>query len=638
MDAGHKIQALRSNIERVIKGKPAVVEMAVVALLARGHLLIEDVPGVGKTTLAHSLARSLGCSFRRIQFTSDLLPADILGVSVFHQQKQSFEFKPGPVFAHIVLADEINRTTPKTQSSLLEAMNDAQVSVDSQTYPLPRPFMVIATQNPWEYHGTFPLPESQLDRFLMRIRIGYPDPADEKKVLDRPQLLHPADELQPVLTTQEVLDLQERVEKVRLDDSLMEYLLAIIAATRRSALLMLGVSPRGAMALHKTAKALALVRQRDYCLPDDIKELAPLVLAPRDAEDEPGLARASLGRGRAGHPGSRGVGPCASVSRMRFQRIREFFRWFYRYRSLRLTPEGVRFLLLTLAVGVAALNTGNNLLYLLLAMMLSLIVMSGILSEQCLRHLVIRRWIPDRVFANSPTPVALSLTNRKPRLPSFSLRVLDVVEGKTVDRGIHVLHLPAGASVTQSYPILFPRRGRHRIEGIKVQTRFPFGLFIKVAHVPVSSDLVVYPALQPLPDGFLHDLAVLGHDQAVSRRGQGVGLYNLREYLPGDDSRMIHWKTSARQARLMVRETETEDLRQVTLALPTAIPAEGLPSFEQAVSLTASLAAYFQEQGFAISLLVGEQEILHGVGEEHLYHMLHVLALCAPRHAACGRD
>ncbi len=276
-----KIQALRSNIERVIKGKPAAVELAVVALFARGHLLIEDVPGVGKTTLAHSLARSLGCSFRRIQFTSDLLPSDILGVSVFHQQTQAFEFKPGPIFAHVVLADEINRTTPKTQSSLLEAMNDAQVSVDSQTYPLPQPFMVIATQNPWEHHGTFPLPESQLDRFLMRIRIGYPDLADEKKVLDRPQSLHPADELDPVLTLQEVLDLQDRVEKVRLDDSLMEYLLAIVSETRRSDLIALGVSTRGAMALHKAAKALALVRDRDYCLPDDIKDLAPMVLAHR---------------------------------------------------------------------------------------------------------------------------------------------------------------------------------------------------------------------------------------------------------------------------------------------------------------------------------------------------------------------
>jgi MoxR-like ATPase len=283
MNSASQIQALRTNIERVIKGKPSAVELVVVALLARGHLLIEDVPGVGKTTLAHSLARSLGCSFRRIQFTSDLLPSDILGVSVFHQQKQAFEFKPGPIFAHIVLADEINRTTPKTQSSLLEAMNDAQVSVDSHTYPLPRPFMVIATQNPWEYHGTFPLPESQLDRFLMRISIGYPDPADEKKVLDRPHLLHPADELDPVLTAQEILDLQDGVEKIRLDDSLMEYLLAIVSATRRSDLLALGVSTRGAMALHKAAKGLALVRNRDYCLPDDIKELAPMVLAHRVA-------------------------------------------------------------------------------------------------------------------------------------------------------------------------------------------------------------------------------------------------------------------------------------------------------------------------------------------------------------------
>ena len=213
-------------------------------------------------------------------------------------------------------------------------------------------------------------------------------------------------------------------------------------------------------------------------------------------------------------------------------------------------------------------------------------------------------------------------------MPSFSLRVLDIVEGKAVDRGIHVLHLPAGASVTQSYPILFPRRGWHRIAGIKIQTRFPFGLFIKAANLPLSSDLVVYPALRPLPEGLLQDLAVLGHDQAVSRRGQGVGLYNLREYLPGDESRMIHWKTSARQARLMVRETETEDLRQVTLALPTTIPAGGQRFFEQAVSLTASLAAYFQEQGFAVSLLVGEQEILYGMGEEHRYHMLHALALC----------
>ena len=276
-----KIQAIRDNIERVIKGKPEVIELAVVCLLARGHLLIEDVPGVGKTTLAHSLARSIDCSFKRIQFTSDLLPSDILGVSIFNRQKQGFEFMPGPIFANVVLADEINRTTPKTQSCLLEAMNESQVSVDSQTYHLTQPFMVIATQNPSEYHGTFPLPESQLDRFLMRVRIGYPDLADEKKILDRPQAFHPAEELQAVMTIQEVLDLQEEVEKVRMEDSLIDYLLALVSATRQNDGLALGVSTRGAMALCRASKALALVRGRNFCLPDDIKDLAPIVLSHR---------------------------------------------------------------------------------------------------------------------------------------------------------------------------------------------------------------------------------------------------------------------------------------------------------------------------------------------------------------------
>ena len=281
MNSTQSIHALQDNIAHVIKGKPHVIEMAVVCLLARGHLLIEDVPGVGKTTLAHSVARSLDCSFKRIQFTSDLLPSDIVGISVFNRQKQAFEFMPGPIFANIVLADEINRTTPKTQSSLLEAMSEAQISVDNQTYPLSQPFMVIATQNPAEYHGTFPLPESQLDRFLMRVSIGYPAPEEEKKVLDRPQSLHPAHEIQAVLSIQDILDLQDQVEKVRLEESLMDYLLSIVLATRRSELLALGVSTRGALALCKAAKALALVRHRDYCLPDDIKQLAPVIISHR---------------------------------------------------------------------------------------------------------------------------------------------------------------------------------------------------------------------------------------------------------------------------------------------------------------------------------------------------------------------
>lgn len=281
MNSSQSIKSLQDNIAQVIKGKPRVIEMAVVCLLARGHLLIEDVPGVGKTTLAHSLARSLDCSFKRIQFTSDLLPSDIVGISMFNRQKQAFEFMPGPLFANIVLADEINRTTPKTQSSLLEAMSESQISVDNQTYPLQQPFMVIATQNPAEYHGTFPLPESQLDRFLMRLRIGYPTPDEEKKVLDRPQLLHPADEIQPVLSAQHIVDLQAQAEKVRMEDSLMDYLLAIVLATRHNELLSLGVSTRGALALCRAAKALALVRDRAYCLPEDIKELAPTVLSHR---------------------------------------------------------------------------------------------------------------------------------------------------------------------------------------------------------------------------------------------------------------------------------------------------------------------------------------------------------------------
>ncbi|QOJ37162.1 MAG: MoxR family ATPase [Nitrospira sp.] len=281
VNSTQSIKALQDNVARVIKGKAQVIERAVVCLLARGHLLIEDVPGVGKTTLAHSLARSLDCSFKRIQFTSDLLPSDIVGISVFNRQKQAFEFIPGPLFANIVLADEINRTTPKTQSSLLEAMSEAQISVDNQTYPLRQPFMVIATQNPAEYHGTYPLPESQLDRFLMRLRIGYPTPDEEKKVLDRPQALHPADEIEPVLTAQHILDLQAQTEKVAMEESLMDYLLAIVLATRQHNLLSLGVSTRGTLALSKAAKALALVRDRTYCLPEDIKELAPAVLAHR---------------------------------------------------------------------------------------------------------------------------------------------------------------------------------------------------------------------------------------------------------------------------------------------------------------------------------------------------------------------
>src|SRR5580765_1698278 len=274
------IRRLEDSVGRALIGKPEVVRLAIIGLVARGHLLIEDVPGVGKTTLASGLARSIGASFQRIQFTSDMLPSDVLGVSVWEPKSGEFVFKPGPLFTNIVLADEINRTTPKTQSSLLEAMNEAQVSLDHSTYALPRPFMVLATQNPLEYEGTHALPESQLDRFLLRIRIGYPGAADEKAILRGGGATAP-EALSPVLETAAVLELQEQVERVRAEESVLDYLMALVEATRTSPHLRLGVSPRGSLALLRAARARALADGRDFLVPDDIKALAVPALAHR---------------------------------------------------------------------------------------------------------------------------------------------------------------------------------------------------------------------------------------------------------------------------------------------------------------------------------------------------------------------
>ena len=285
------IRRLEDNVGRALLGKPDVVRLAVVGLLARGHLLIEDVPGVGKTTLAAALARSIGAGFQRIQFTSDMLPSDIIGISMWESTRGEFVFKPGPLFTNVVLADEINRATPKTQSSLLEAMNEAQVSLDHSTYQLPRPFMVLATQNPLEYEGTHPLPESQLDRFLLRIRIGYPGPADEKALL-RGAAVPSVDALAPVLTADELLDLQDQTDRVRAEESVVEYLMALVAATRKAPGLALGVSPRGSLALLRAARAHALVDGRDFLVPDDVKALAVAALGHRVQPRTPGAGGA----------------------------------------------------------------------------------------------------------------------------------------------------------------------------------------------------------------------------------------------------------------------------------------------------------------------------------------------------------
>lgn len=275
------IRLLKENISSVIRGKGEVIDLVLTSLLAGGHLLIEDVPGVGKTTLAHAVAISLGCSFRRIQFTADMLPSDLIGVSVYNQKTESFEFRRGPLFTQIVLADEINRTSPRTQSALLEAMNERQITVDGHTYPLAHPFLVLATQNPIESFGTYPLPDSQYDRFLMRIRIGYP-PADvEKEVLRTRKQTEPVDSLQPAINHEQLLLLQSKVDDVQFDEALQDYLYALVAETRVSALLATGVSTRGALQFHRAVRAYALLQERDYVLPDDIKLLALACLAHR---------------------------------------------------------------------------------------------------------------------------------------------------------------------------------------------------------------------------------------------------------------------------------------------------------------------------------------------------------------------
>ncbi len=276
-----KISRLIENLEKIIIGKREVIKLALTSLFAGGHLLIEDVPGTGKTTLALGIAKSIGGIFKRIQFTSDLLPSDIIGVTIYSQKMEAFEFKPGPIFANIVLADEINRTTPKTQSALLESMNENQVTVDNKTYPLPKPFMVIATQNPLEIYGTYPLPESQLDRFMMRIKMGYPPPEKEKEIILSHKFSRPLDQISSVITPEDVLQIQKRIKNVKISTDLMDYIVEIIKKTRNSEVIKIGASPRASILFSRACQAYAFVNGRDYVIPDDIKTLAIPILVHR---------------------------------------------------------------------------------------------------------------------------------------------------------------------------------------------------------------------------------------------------------------------------------------------------------------------------------------------------------------------
>lgn len=281
LSATAKISRLQAAIERVIKGKSQTVKLALVALLAKGHLLIEDVPGIGKTTLANALARALELSFQRIQFTSDLLPSDVIGLSIFNQRSGHFEWNAGPIFSNIVLADEINRATPKTQSALLEAMSEEQITVEGVSRPLPQPFMVVATQNPTEHHGTYPLPESQLDRFMLRLHVGYPNIDDERQILRDRERANPLQFVRAVMSQDDILELQQSATEVRVDEVLVDYLLNIVAQTRETDALELGISPRGTLSLFRSAQAFALIDGRDYCIADDVKRLVLPVFAHR---------------------------------------------------------------------------------------------------------------------------------------------------------------------------------------------------------------------------------------------------------------------------------------------------------------------------------------------------------------------
>ncbi len=280
-DLATAVQRVVANVERVIVGKADSVAFSLIAVICRGHILIEDVPGVGKTVLTKAIARSIGCTFKRIQFTPDLLPSDVSGVSIYNQKTGNFEYRPGPIMAQIVLADEINRATPKTQSALLEAMEEAQVTVDGVSHRLPEPFMVMATQNPIEYEGTFPLPEAQLDRFMMNISLGYPKPADEINILDSHQHHHPLEDLSQIMTADELVHIQQQIRAIHVDPSIREYIVAIANATRSHQNIYLGVSPRGSLALFRASQALAAMRGRGYVIPDDIKLLAKPTLAHR---------------------------------------------------------------------------------------------------------------------------------------------------------------------------------------------------------------------------------------------------------------------------------------------------------------------------------------------------------------------
>ena len=601
------------NVCLVLEGKRAEVELAVVALIAGGHLLIEDVPGVGKTTLARALARSVGVPFRRLQFTSDLMPADVVGTTIYKTQSGEFEFKPGPVFTNVLLADEINRTTPKTQSALLEAMGERRVSIDGRTHELEPPFFVVATQNPEEFYGTYPLPESQLDRFLLRLRLGYPPPRVERAVLARRRGSEPIDSLEAVSSRRELLQAQAAVDLVRAEPPLLDYLHEIVLATRASEHLELGASTRAAIAFERACRANALVAGRDFATPRRRQTCRHRGLGP--SRSSAGRTRARRGSHRRlprarEHPGPsrrRRVKRRAKKEQRRARSTRS------RPRRLKFTREGRVFVLATVGIGAAAVNTGNNLLYLILGLLLSLIIVSGVLSELVLRKLTIARHLPSQAFANGACLVGLTVKNDKARVPSYSLELEDfcddqVAAGELVRISpVYLLKVEAGGAVSGSYACTPTRRGVLRLSGVTVKTRYPFGLFEKSRTIGLADELVVYPELLDEPGSRAALESQHAEHEARRRIGHGLEVAGLREHVEGDDARAIHWTRTAALGRPVVRERHRDSSRRLTIEIDDARPpsadARWEDSFERSIRRAASRAWRALERGASVEVV-----------------------------------
>ena len=595
---------IQDNIERVIEGKPDVVRLALVVLLAEGHLLIEDVPGVGKTMLAKALARSVDCTVRRIQFTPDLLPSDVTGVSVFDQERRDFEFKPGAVFANIVVGDEINRASPKTQSALLEAMEERQVTVDGTTYELETPFMVVATQNPVEMEGTYPLPEAQRDRFTARVSMGYPSLAAELDMLDTHGGTDPLDDLEPVADAQDVRKLIEVVHGVHVADAVKRYVVDLVDGDPRVA----RAAPRRLAPLHPAAGPGR---------PRAGRPRRPRLRAPRRrAVPRRGRARAPAAahRGGAGQPpharggGRRPAHPRARPRRARMRDLRLALRG--------LTTRGRCLLWAGAALAACAVLIGQrDLLRAAVFLLVLPLAAVAVVARTRYRLACTRSVQPARVPVGVTAQVHLRVDNVS-RLPSGALRMEDTLPYALGGRPRFVLDRVEPRGVREvDYPVVSQVRGRHRVGPLSVRMADPFGLCELARSFTSSSELVVTPAVVPLPPVPLGgDWAGGGETSSRATASSGSDDVSTREYRHGDDLRKVHWRSTARVGELMVRREEQPYQSRATLLLDTRASAHRGDgpgsSFEWAVSAVASIGVSLLRAGYAVKVVTSDDRPL----------------------------